>query len=454
MKSLKQHATRSPGNGRFAALLEALPDAAMLLGTDRRIVATNGQFRAVFTDGRNVAGQACYEISHCREVPCDGRSEPCPLRICIETGDPVHTVHVHHTMEGDVHTAVLMRPLCEEEGEISVFLEILRPLRIASATVSRDRLVGRSQLFNRMLEQVDLLGPTERAVAVFGEAGTGKELVARAMHEISPRRQRPFVAVDCAALHEWQFERQLFGHPPRALPGADEARTGLVGAADRGTLFLREVEALGSAAQRKLLRLLESGFYLAEEASQPLRLEFRLICSSTRSLADLAACGRFRDDLRHQIGGFPIEVPALRERAEDIPLLVESLLDRLEQVQPRPKVTPSALEALQAYDFPGNVRELAHILEHACLIAEGGVILPGHLPSRCRAKLGPPRPRLTFDGDVVPLTEAEELYIDWASRQSSGSQRALAKRLGVSERTLYRKLQRSRNRPQAARDAR
>ena len=417
----------------------------MLLGTDRRIVATNEQFRAAFTDGRDVTGEACYEVSHCRDVPCRGPVELCPLERCIETGDPVHTVHVHHSAAGDVHTTVLMRPLVEEAGVISGFLEVLRPLRIASATVSRDRLVGRSPLFNRMLEDVDLLGPTERAVAIFGEAGTGKELVAKSLHELSPRRLRPFIPVDCAALHEWQFERQLFGHSRGAFPGAEEARTGLVGAADGGTLFLKEVEALCSAAQVKLLRLLESGSYLPEGASQPLRSEFRLICSSTRRLDDLAACGGFRDDLRHQIGGFPIEVPALRDRADDIPLLVESLLDRIEQRHPRPTVDASTLEALRAYDFPGNVRELAHILEHACLIAEGGLVLPEHLPERCRRTPHEARPRLSFEGDIVSLRTLERLYIRWASEQSTGSQRSLARKLGISERTLYRKRRRLRD---------
>jgi two-component system response regulator HydG len=441
---LKVQATHPPRNGRFAALLEAIPEAAMLLGADRLILATNEHFRTVFADGQEVAGRPCYDVSHCRDAPCEGRSELCPLQRCCETGDAVHTLHVHSTAEGEVHTAVLMRPLFEEAGEIGSFLEILRPLRIASATASRDRLVGRSPLFNRMLEDLDLVGPTEKPVAIFGEAGTGKELVARALHEISPRRHRSFVPVDCPALHEWQFERELFGHSRGAFPGANEARTGFVAAADGGTLFLKEIDSLSSGVQVKLLRLLETGFYVPEGATQPLRSEFRLICSSTRSLDDLATSGRFRDDLRHLIGGFPIAVPPLRDRVEDIPLLVESLLNRLEQLQPCPKVDPSTLETLQAYDFPGNVRELVHILEHACLIAEGGVILPEHLPDKCRESLGPPRPQLQFEGDIVPLSEAEELYIIWASQRSSGSQRVLARRLGVSERTLYRKLRKAR----------
>ena len=442
---MKEQGTHPPQNGRFAALLEALPDAAMLLGRDRVIAATNEQFRSVFSDGREVKGRSCFEVSHCRDAPCESRSELCPLKRCFETGEPARTLHVHRTSEGDVHTAVLMRPLFDEAGELDNFLEVLKPLKIASATASRDQLVGRSPMFNRMLQDLEIVGPTEKAVTLFGEAGTGKELVAKALHEISPRAHRAFVPVDCAALHEWRFERELFGHTRGAFPGAAEARTGFIGAADGGTLFLKEVEALTSAAQVKLLRLLETGFYIPEGATQPQRSEFRLICSSTRSLDDLSAAGRFRDDLRHQIGGFPIAVPSLRDRATDIPILVESLLSRLERLQPRPEVDPSTMEVIQAYSFPGNVRELIHILERACLMADGNTILPEHLPPDCRASGDFSRRVLAFEGDVVPLREVETLYIDWAAKRSVGSQRALARRLGISERTLYRKLQKARD---------
>ena len=441
---MKEQRTRPTPNGRFTALLEAIPEAAILLGTDRTIVASNRHFRSVFSEGQEVEGRSCYQVSHCRDQPCESRSELCPLQRCLETGEPARTVHVHRTPEGDVHTSVLMRPLLNEHGAIDNFLEILKPLKIASATASRDQLVGRSPRFNRMLEDLELVGPTERAVSIFGEAGTGKELVARAVHEISPRAHRAFVPVDCAALHEWQFERELFGHTRGAFPGAAEARTGFVGAADGGTLFLKEVESLSSAVQVKLLRLLETGFFIPEGATQPQRSEFRLICSSTESLEDLAAAGRFRDDLRHQIGGFPITVPALRDRAADIPLLVESLLSRLEKLQPRPEIDPGTLKALQAYDFPGNVRELIHVLEHACLMADGDVVLPEHLPSDCLADRRVPRSNLKFEGDIVPLSEAEELYVAWAGEQATGSQKQLARQLGISERTLYRKLRRIR----------
>jgi len=442
---LKEHSKLQPLDGRFATLLDAIPDAAMLLSADQLIVATNQQFRSVFSDGHDVKGRPCYEVSHCRDAPCEGKSELCPLKRCLETGDPVHTLHVHHsTSGGDIHTAVLMRPLFDETGEVDSFLEVLKPLKIASATASRDRLVGRSPIFNRMLQDLELVGPTEIPVAIFGEAGTGKELVARALHEISPRAYRPFVPVDCPALHDWQVERELFGHTRGAFPGAEESRTGFIGAADGGTLFLKEIETLTSAAQVKLLRLLETGFYTPEGAIQPLRAEVRLICSSSRSLEDLAAAGRFRDDLRHQIGGFPIAVPALRDRAADIPLLVESLLSRLKRLQPRPEVDPSTMEVLQAYSFPGNVRELIQLLERASLMADGNIILPEHLPSDCLTGNEAASPRLSFEGDLVPLSEVEALYIEWAAQQSIGSQRALARRLGISERTLYRKLQRAR----------
>lgn len=442
---MKEPSKHQPLNGRFATLLDAIPDAAMLIRPDRRVIAANQKFRSIFSGGEEVHGRYCYEVSHCRDQPCDGSSEMCPLDRCLETRDPVHTLHVHSTADGDVHTAVLLRPLIDETGEPESFLEVMRPLRIASATASRERLVGRSPVFNRMLEDLDRFGPTEKPVSISGEAGTGKELIAVALHDVSPRRHRPFIPVDCAALHEWQFERQLFGHAKGAFPGADEARNGFIGAALGGSLFLKEIDALSSAAQVRLVRLLETDWYTPEGSTQPLRADFRLICSSKRNLDDLARAGSFRDDLRLRIGGFPIEVPPLRERVEDIPILVQSLLSRLECLQPCPAIDPSAMERLKTYAYPGNIRELIHILERACLTAEGNVIRPEHLPPDCQPTQPRPGPELAFKGEIVPLRELETLYIEWAANRSVGSQRALARQLGVSERTIYRKLQRVRN---------
>jgi len=429
----------------FASLLEVLPDPAMVIDREMKVQATNRRFRATFTDGAEVRGKLCYEVSHCLSQKCDPIRVTCPLDRCMETDEPVRSLHIHRTAEGEVHTDVLMRPLPTALGETDRFLEILRPLHIASATANREKLVGRSEPFNRMLQDMERVGPTEQPVTIIGESGTGKELVAKAIHELSPRSKGPFIPVDCSSLNEWQFERELFGFAKGAFPGAGDARAGLIGAADGGTLFLDEIDELPGSLQVKILRLVETGFYRPEGSNRYLRADFRLVCSATRDPKELVDAGAFRGDLWLALGSLPIRVPPLRDRPEDIPLLVESMLQRLTCLRRCRELDPATLDALQAYGFPGNVRELINILERACLVAEGNVILPEHLPPDCQGPGGFTSPVLAFEGDVVPLSEVETLYIEWAAKRSVGSQRALARRLGISERTLYRKLQKARN---------
>lgn len=336
-----------------------------------------------------------------------------------------------------------MQPLFDAEGRPESLLEILRPLRITSATPSRDRLVGRSPVFLRLLKTLQRIGPTDNPVLIYGEPGSGKDLVARTLHELSARASGPFVPVDCSSLREWQFERELFGHVSGAFPGASEPAPGLLGAASGGTLLLDEISALAGSLQAKLLRLLETGLYLPEGGTEPRSIDFRLICTSERDLRELVDRNEFREDLRLQISVFPVEVPPLRQRLEDLPLLVESLLQGIDTAGHCLGLSSEAIDTLQSYSYPGNVRELRGILERACLMADGERIEPRHLPAECRAHaISPPDGELHFDGDVIPLGDLEGRYIDWAVRKLRCSHRDLARILGVSERTLYRKLSR------------
>lgn len=430
-----------PADSRLEMLLEALPEPALLLARDRTILAANETYLSTFAGGQTVCGRSCFEVCHHRSRPCSEESGGCPLERCLETRRPVSTLHVHGTPAGDLHTNVTMRPLFDRDGELDSLLEVLEPVRIASAIPTRRlQLVGRSPTFLRLLSTLQRIGPTEKPALIVGEPGTGKELVARTLHELSPRRDGAFVPVDCSALRDWQFERELFGHAQGAFPGAEAARGGLVQAAKGGSLFLKEVETLPIAVQVRLLRLLETGVYLREGSTRAESAQFRLLCSASVDLARAVERGEFREDLRLRIGAFPIEVPALRERVEDIPLLVESLLQRLSCQPASRQVHPDTLEMLARHALPGNLRELANAVERACLNAQGGVILPEHLPEAYQKGRPEEPPSLEFDGEIVSLAEAERLYLEWARRRAGCSQAELARRLGISERTLYRKL--------------
>ncbi|HHO68437.1 MAG TPA: AAA family ATPase [Gammaproteobacteria bacterium] len=426
-----------------AALLDSLRGPAILLSPDYRILAANRAYRSIYGDARPLAGRHCYAVSHHYDVPCDQAGECCPLRACLDSGQPQRVLHLHHTPQGEEHVDVSVTPLFDEQGKVIYLLERLREVRSASTRPAADGLVGRSAAFNRMLELVERVAPSDTTVLLHGESGTGKELVARAVHEDSPRHAGPFVAVECPGLSETLFESELFGHERGAFTGAHSRKIGLVEAAHGGTLFLDEVGDIPLSQQVKLLRLLETGSFRRVGAVEPRRADFRLVLATHRDLEGMVAEGSFREDLYYRISAFPVHLPPLRERADDLPLLVESLLRRLVP-DGGLRVGQATLDCLADYAFPGNVRELRNILERAVLMADGDEIRPEHLPARCCAPgAAPPWPALA-GLDIVPLATLETQYLRWAAARFDGDRRTLARKLGISERSLYRRLQRSR----------
>jgi transcriptional regulator with PAS, ATPase and Fis domain len=269
-------------------------------------------------------------------------------------------------------------------------------------------------------------------VLLLGETGTGKEMVARAIHAASARAGAPFITVDCSGFAETLFESELFGHERGAFTGALARKTGLVEAAAGGTLFLDEVGDITLGLQVKLLRLLETGAFRRVGGIEPLHADFRLIAATHRDLGGMVREERFRSDLYFRIAAFPVTLPPLRARRSDIALLAESLLDRISQGRHR-TLSSEALANLQGYDFPGNIRELRNILERASLLADGEHIGREHLPGEAQARGRSPG---------LTLEDAERRALTEALRTHAGSRRGLAAALGISERTLYRKLRR------------
>jgi len=319
----------------------------------------------------------------------------------------------------------------------AMFLETMRVLRHARAD-SRDReLVGFSRPFLRMLELAKRVSAKDASVLLLGESGTGKELVAHAIHDMSPHSDAPFVAVDCSSLTETLFESELFGHERGAFTGALTRKIGLVEAAHGGTLFLDEVGDIPLPIQVKLLRLLETGTYRRVGGVEPLRAEFRVIAATHRNLEAMVKTGSFRQDLYYRINVFPIELPPLRARMQDLPLLAERLLARIEPGR-RAHLSREALALLAGCDFPGNVRELRNYLERALVIADGDTLNPQHFPDLFKQN---PIPAEAMDfAAIVPLDQLERRYLEWAVATFPGDRQSLAAKLDVSERTLYRKL--------------
>jgi transcriptional regulator with PAS, ATPase and Fis domain len=315
----------------------------------------------------------------------------------------------------------------------------MHSLRHAREGAQDRQMVGYSRPFNRMLELAKRVAAKESSVLLLGESGTGKELVAHAIHDMSPRASAPFVALECSGLTETLFESEMFGYEKGAFTGAIGRKTGLVEAVRGGTLFLDEVGDIPLTLQVKLLRLMEAGTYRRIGGLEPLCADFRLVAATHRDLAEMVRNGTFRQDLYFRINVFPIQLPPLRERTEDLPMLVKTLLTRLEPGR-RITLSEESLSALMRHDFPGNVRELRNVLERALIMVDGNTIQPQHLyldtmrsVKKEVAESGP------FE-EIAPLENLEQRYLTWAAKNFQGDRKALAEHLGISERTLYRKL--------------
>ncbi|MCU0935311.1 MAG: sigma-54-dependent Fis family transcriptional regulator [Gammaproteobacteria bacterium] len=422
------------------SLLECFEGPAVLLDAEYRIVAANAGYLREFAPQGVAPGARCYEVSHGYRVSCDLAGESCPLRRSFDGGQRQRVLHVHASPRGDEHVDVETLPIRDEEGRVVWVVEHIRRAQGFAAQPSSQAMVGRSPAFNRMLGLISRVAPSRTPVLLQGESGTGKELAARAIHDASLCADGPFVPVECSGLSETLFESELFGHERGAFTGAVARKQGLIEAARGGTLFLDEVGDIPLGQQVKLLRLLETGTYRPVGSVTSHQADFRLVCATHRDLKGMIAQGTFRQDLYYRISAFPVDLPPLRDRPEDLPLLVESLLQRITGER-RLQLDAAALAALRRYEFPGNVRELRNILEHAALLADGDTISLEHLPRDCACSGGGDGVADLFDCGVVPLEVVERRYLMRVLRSFQGDRRELAARLGVSERTLYRKLE-------------
>ncbi|MBF0346158.1 MAG: sigma 54-interacting transcriptional regulator [Magnetococcales bacterium] len=421
-------------------LLNSYLEPAILVDKNFSIQGYNDSYISQYGDVDISKDRKCYEISHSFSRPCDQEGESCPMRSCMESGHANKMMHVHETSRGREYVEVEMRPISGEDGQPEYFLEILKPSHIAQATASLVGLVGTSEPFNHMVDMIRRVAPSRISVFLSGASGTGKEVVARAIHDSSDRSDKPFVPVECSGLTETLFESELFGHEKGAFTGAYSKKKGLVEAAHGGTLFLDEIGDVPLPLQVKLLRLLETKTYRKVGSIDTLHTDFRLISATNQNLASMVESGAFRLDLYYRISVFPIHVPSLKERKKDIPLLVETLIQRMEGFCCY-GITSRAIKALENYHFPGNIRELLNFLERASLLAENEPIDVKHLPEIFHGASTDNEIDDLPEGTVVSLKEAERRYIKQVLERNHGDRRCLADQLGISERTLYRKIE-------------
>lgn len=310
----------------------------------------------------------------------------------------------------------------------------------ASAEATRHQLKGPSEATRRLLERVDAAASSDASVLITGETGTGKDLCARTIHERSSRAGKPFVAINCAAIPETLLEAELFGHERGAFTGADRRRVGKFEAADGGTLFLDEVGELPASQQAKVLRALDTRSVEPLGGNRVVSADVRIIAATNANLEEAVAAKRFRRDLYYRLNVIELRPPPLRERRTDIPSLAAEFLANIavRQMKPAPTIDAAALALLVAHDYPGNVRELIHALEHAVALARGGIILAEHLP-RAFASVAAVEPPNDATLDSI-VGQFERLYIQQVLSTVGGHRGKAADLLGISRKSLWQKL--------------
>ena len=420
------------------SLIDMHEHPAVLIDRAYRIIAANCAYRTTYgVKSEQLIGRHCYEVSHHRDTPCHLHGEDCPHQQVFACGEIQRVVHTHFDGKGrPEYVGIKGHPVVLPDGETYLGESIQRLAPPEAMNCEEMRMVGRSRPLLHAIDQLSQAAASPAPVLLTGESGVGKELAARYLHDHSPRRGGPFVAIDCTTLPENLFESEMFGHEAGAFTGCVGRKAGLFEDGCNGTLFLDEIGEIPLAMQAKLLRVLESGTFRRVGGRETLHADVRLVAATNRDLKNAVAGGLFREDLYYRIACITIALPSLRERRADIPLLVEALLARINAANGRhARLSEAAWIRLMQHDFPGNVRELRNVLQRAVALCHEQVIEPGDLG-------------LEETGTDIGAATApnwgglEREQLEALAERYQGKRRAMADALGVSERTLYRRLRR------------
>jgi PAS domain S-box-containing protein len=431
-----------PSPERFEAVVQSISDGVVTVDRQWRISCFNHAAEEITGYRRaDVLGRLCYEV-----LRSDLCQDACPIRRTLETGTPVSGLVVYITDAHDrkIPVSVSTALYRDRRGRLKGGVETLRDLRQIEALKKRVEesytyrdIVSRNPKVRQLLDLLPVVAESDSAILIRGETGTGKELLARAVHSLSPRKNGPFVAVNCASFPETLVESELFGYEKGAFTGADAAKVGRFARAENGTLFLDEVGNLPLSVQGKLLRVMQDGTYEPLGGTKTLQTNARIVTATNQDLAAMVEEGTFRRDFYYRINVIQLDLPPLRERPEDVLPLVRHFISQLALLHEKPVegFTPEALRILMDHDFPGNVRELENIVEHGFVLTGGPLIDVEHLPgSLVEANEGV----LGTDG----LDECERRVILSALERNEGSRVSAAEELGIHKSTLYRKMRR------------
>jgi PAS domain S-box-containing protein len=428
------------------SILQSISDGVFTVDRDWRITSFNRAAEEITGVPRAEAlGRPCAEVFRASICEAD-----CALRATLETGvavvgKPVFVVNAAgRRIPISVSTAVLR----DAKGRVIGGAETFRDLSVVEEL--RKELEGRCEIGDLVTRSVSMrrlfgllpqVAASESTILIQGETGTGKELVARAIHSLSSRRQKPFIAVNCGALPDALLESELFGYKAGAFTGATQDKPGRFALAEGGTLLLDEIGEISPALQVRLLRVLQDRMYEPLGSTRSLKADVRILAATHRDLAALVCKGIFRQDLFYRINVVRLDLPPLRKRKEDIPLLVDRFIARFNRMQGKTVtgVTPEVMALLMAHDYPGNVRELENLLEHAFVLCGSGLIAGHQLPEEFMGRLPGSAPPGSINA-AVHAVEAQA--VREALRRNHGNRQAAARDLGLHKSTLFRKVRR------------
>jgi len=424
-------------------ILDSINEGVFTIDLDWRITAFN---RAA----EKTTGVLHREALHrpCREIfQANICEKNCALKQTFQTGQPIVNANAsivnRHGQRVPIRisTAILKNAAGEIIGGVETFQDLSQIQQLRKQLSSRytfEDIIGQSPVMQSLFDILPQISKSSSNVLIEGASGTGKELFARAIHNLSPRREKRFVPVNCAALPDTLLESELFGHKAGAFTDARKDKSGRFQLAHKGTIFLDEIGDISPAMQIRLLRVLQDGLIEPLGAEQPVPIDVRVVAATNKSLFDLVQKRTFRDDLYYRIRVIQLKLPDLRHRREDIPLLIQHLLDKFNRMQEKniSSVSTEVMARLMEHHYPGNVRELENIIEQAFVLCRGMTIELRHLPPELR----PPVAADTKSLNRLSLKAMERIMITEALRRHRGIRKAAAGDLGINASTLYRKI--------------
>lgn len=422
-------------------ILDSIADGVFTIDLNWKVTSFNRAAERITGVPRDEAiGKFCAEVM--RATVCESA---CVMKKTMETGEQV--INEEKTIiraDGEpiavsISTALLRDPYGEIIGGVETFRDLSEIKKLHRELLGKNRfmdIISKSHLMRRIFDILPEVAESESTVLISGDSGTGKELFARAIHDLSPRRDERIIAVNCGALPDSLLEAELFGYKAGAFTDARRDKPGRFALAEGGTIFLDEIGDISQAMQVKLLRVLQEKVYEPLGGTESVRADVRIITATNRHLDEMVEAGEFRRDLFYRINVIQIEIPPLRERREDIPILVEHFIDRFNTINSRniSGITPGAMADIMAHDFPGNVRELENIIEHAFVLCKKGRIAVKHLPSYLR------KPDPKDDEAAADLDDVEKKYITEMLSRNDWNRTRTAQLLGMHKTTLWRKI--------------